>query len=119
MEATPYNWTDIQEDNPAPLLFRRMIQGQNALVANIQLKKGCFVPVHSHTNEQIAVILEGKVKWTIGPEGSEKEVEMSGGEFLLIPPNARHGLVALEDTHVMDVLSPVGPMGVDAMAKTD
>lgn len=113
MEAQPYRWSEVPEVNVVPKLFRRMVNGQNAMVANIRLEKGCHVPVHDHSNEQIAVLLSGKVEWTIGPEGDERKVVMSGGEFLVIPPHARHGLTALEDTNIIDILSPVGPMGID------
>lgn len=115
MGATPFRWSEVPEDNPVPHLYRRLLRGENALVAKIELEKGCVVKTHHHASEQIAIILSGKVRWNIGLEGSANyhEIEMTGGEVLLLPPNVPHGLVVIEDAEVFDVLSPVGPMGVD------
>lgn len=86
------------------------------LVAWVNLTKGCNVATHSHESEQIAIVLSGRVRWIIGAEGSTDryEVEMGGGEAMVLPSNVPHGVVALEDTEIIDVLSPPGAMGVDS-----
>jgi quercetin dioxygenase-like cupin family protein len=38
---------------------------------------------------------------------------MSGGEALVLPANVPHGVDVLEDTEIIDVLTPIGLMGVD------
>lgn len=115
MEAKPHRWTEVDADNPVPHLFRRKITAQNVLIARIRLEKGCVVDVHSHASEQIAVVESGHVRWTLGStDGPEtRELEMRGGEVLELPSNVPHGLVALEDSEIIDVFSPVAAMGVD------
>jgi hypothetical protein len=39
---------------------------------------------------------------------------MQGGEVLHLPSNLPHAVEALEETHILDMLSPPGPMGVDS-----
>lgn len=109
MGAKLFTWAEIEPDNPIPLLTRRLVTGEQALVASVELEQGCVVAVHSHASEQIAVMLSGRARWTVGGE----EFEMRGGQALLLPANVPHGVVALEPTKIFDVLAPPGPMGVD------
>ena len=102
-------WSEIEEDHPIPLLHRKLVKGENALVARVRLETGCQVPLHQHASEQIAVVVSGKLLWNVGGE----ELIAQGGEVLVLPPNVPHSVTALEDSEVFDILSPVGPMGVD------
>lgn len=113
--ATRFNWNDVAEDNPIELLARRMITGEQMLVARVHLKKGCNVHTHHHVSEQMAVMISGHVRWGLGKEGSPErhEVEMRGGEVMWLPANVPHSVVALEDSEIIDILSPPGKMGVD------
>lgn len=105
-------WDNVQSDHPVPLLTRRKIEGDNMLFAMVNLEKGCIVAVHSHASEQIAFVISGRAKWLLGPE--QTEVEVTGGQVVRLPGGYPHGVEALEDTVILDVLSPVGAMGVDA-----
>ncbi|MEA2554578.1 MAG: hypothetical protein QOJ65_2754 [Fimbriimonadaceae bacterium] len=93
-----------------------MITGEKMMVARVHLEKGCHVATHFHESEQIAIVVSGRVRWGLGGEGTpeRREVEMRGGEVMLLPSNVPHSVDALEDTEIIDVLSPVGPMGVDS-----
>jgi quercetin dioxygenase-like cupin family protein len=71
-------------------------------IARLQLRRGALVPEHSHVHEQVAMVERGALKFSIG--GREQIVR--AGESLVIPPHARHGVEALEDTAVIDVFSP-------------
>jgi len=112
MDAVAHVWNDIAEDNPIPLLTRRSIAGEKMLVARVRLVKGCHVALHRHESEQIAMVLSGHVRWFF--DHGKPDVEMRGGEVLVLPSAVAHGLLALEDTEIVDVLSPLGPMGVDS-----
>ena len=116
MDATKYKWIDIEEDNPIPHLTRRKLQGEKMLVAQVTMAKGCHVASHHHESEQIAVMLSGSTIWTIGAEGSldRKTIPMIDGDIMVIPSNVWHSVDVLEDTVVVDILSPIGPMGVDS-----
>jgi len=112
MDAVAHVWNDIPEENPIPLLTRRMVKGEKMLVASVRLAKGCHVALHHHESEQIAMVLSGHVRWFFGD--GRPDLEMVGGQVLVLPSNVPHGLDALEDTEITDVLSPIGPMGVDS-----
>ena len=103
--VTHYRWDDIPKEAVSPLLDRRLITGDRMMIAHVYLKKGCVVPKHSHENEQLTYILEGALRFKIGPEGSEVIV-VRAGEVLVIPSNVPHEAEALEDTLDVDVFCP-------------
>ncbi len=111
MKAEVYRWDNLPQDDPIPLLHRAKFEGRQALLANVHLTQGCQVEMHSHESEQIAVILSGRAKWTLGAE--KREIVVGAGEIVHLPSNEPHAVEALEDTHVLDILSPPGPMGID------
>ena len=75
------------------------------MLAQIYLDRGCIVPRHSHENEQLTWVLEGRLLFRLGEEG-EQVVEVGAGEVLHIPPNLPHEAEALEDTLDVDVFTP-------------
>ncbi len=58
--------------------------------------------LHSHHNEQVTYILEGALHFFI----DNKELTVSAGEVLCIPPNMPHEAIALEDTVDLDIFTP-------------
>ena len=88
-----------------PLIGRRFVTGEQAMLAQIYLAKDAVVPKHSHENEQITWILEGRLRLKLGEDG-EQVVELGAGDVLHIPPNVPHEALALEDTVDIDVFSP-------------
>jgi quercetin dioxygenase-like cupin family protein len=115
MDPLVYPWESVEEDHPVPLIHRRRVFGDRMLVAQVRLDKGCHVAQHHHESEQIAYVVSGKVRWRLGEPGSEeyREVEMGGGNVVVLPSNFSHGVDALEDTLIFDILSPPGEMGID------
>jgi quercetin dioxygenase-like cupin family protein len=95
-------WNKVELENLNPLLQRQFVVGQDIMLARVLLKKGSVVPRHSHINEQVTYILEGALKFFI----DGKEIVVSAGEVLCIPPNMPHEAVALEDTVDLDVFNP-------------
>lgn len=112
--AVSYRWSEVARDEPLAGLERRKIEGKHLLVARIELARGCVVPKHSHPNEQIAVVLSGRIRFFV-EEDPGREVVLGPGEVMHLPPDVPHGVEALEDTVLFDLLSPPGPMGVDRL----
>ena len=98
-----YDWSAVEEEQLNPLVSRRMIHGQSLTIARLMLKKGAHVPTHSHINEQISMIERGALRFIIGG----KELLVSAGETVQIPPNVPHSVTAEEDSLAVDVFSPV------------
>lgn len=109
------SWSEIPLDHPIPLLHRRLVRGENLMVAQVHLEPGCKVELHSHISEQVAYLVSGHVRFFLYSEhGPDRvDVEMRPGDVLVLPPNRPHGVDAIEDSIIIDMLAPVGPMGVD------
>jgi len=96
-------WADVEEEWLNPKISRKMIIGQNEMLARLVLKKGSIVPPHKHASEQISSTLSGVLVFTI----AGKEITVREGEVLVIPPNMVHSAVAIEDTEAIDAFSPL------------
>jgi len=104
-EARHFAWNDIPCEKLSKDISRRLITGENMMIAHVYLDKGSVVPKHSHHNEQITYVLEGALKFLLG-EDQDTEIIVARGEVLTIPPNLPHSAHALEDTLDVDVFNP-------------
>lgn len=105
MSATYYRWSDLPKEKLSDEIDRRLVTGDQLMLAHVHLKKGALVPQHHHENEQVTYILEGALHFFLGEDESE-EVVVSAGEVLHIPSNLPHKAIALEDTLDLDVFNP-------------
>jgi quercetin dioxygenase-like cupin family protein len=105
MQVNKVNWDDLPKEHVNDLLDRRLITGKNLMLAHVYLKKGCIVPLHSHSNEQVTYILEGETLFWLGSEDSEP-IRLAAGDVLVIPSDTPHKAEALEDTLDLDVFNP-------------
>ena len=103
--VTFYRWDDMPKEKVSETLDRRLITGDRMMISHVYLKKGSVVPRHSHENEQITYILEGGLRFWIGPDESQV-IDVLAGEVLHIPSMVQHKAEALEDTLDVDVFSP-------------
>ncbi len=85
------------------MLSRKMVIGEREMLAQVYLKRGCLVPVHSHASEQMTYVLQGALRYMIAGE----EITVREGEVLHIPSGIKHQAEALEDTFELDVFSPI------------
>jgi quercetin dioxygenase-like cupin family protein len=84
-------------------MWRRIITGEKAMIAEIGIAQGGVVPLHHHESEQLSYCVEGSLKIEI--EG--REIVLRPGEVLVIPTNVPHSALALEDFRGFDVFSPI------------
>jgi quercetin dioxygenase-like cupin family protein len=96
-------WTSVKKEVLNDKMWRRMITGEKAMIAEIGIAKGGVVPLHHHEAEQLSYCLEGALKFDF--EG--KEITVHAGEVLVIPSNVPHSAVALEDFRGFDIFSPI------------
>jgi quercetin dioxygenase-like cupin family protein len=106
--AQKYRWDELVSDFPMPLLERQRIMGEKMMISRVTLHQDCFVPMHSHANEQISCVLSGKLRFEIvdSPDSSARLVEVAAGEVLVLPSEAPHSALALEETLVLDLFCP-------------
>lgn len=114
-DSLVHAWSGIEADHPVARLHRKRIEAERIMVARVELEAGCEVAMHQHEMEQVACVMEGRVLFRLGDPGSSdyREIEVKGGEVVELPSNFPHGVTALEDTLIFDILSPPGEMGVD------
>jgi quercetin dioxygenase-like cupin family protein len=94
------------------LLSRQRVLGEKAMISRVVLEQGCDVPVHSHDNEQVSVIISGRLRFTLGDEATVREVV--AGEVLMLPSGCPHGAYAVEETVVLDIFAPPSAVtGID------
>ena len=111
-----YRWSELPTDRPMSGIERRRIIGERMMVSEVVLQKGCVVPSHAHENEQMALVVRGRIRFGIGATDSpdRQELVLTGGEVLHLPPNVPHSAEALEETLVLDLFSPISEKtGVD------
>ena len=107
-----HRWSDVPSETITPFIARRYITGDRVTVARFELKQNGVVPRHSHEQEQISYVVNGRLKFLINGQ----ELLVSAGEVLQIPSWVEHEVHVLEDTQVLDVFSPVRQ---DWLDKTD
>lgn len=103
--VSTFRWDEMEKEHVVEGIERKIITGERMMLAQIFLKRGAVVPLHSHDNEQLTYILEGALRFWIGNEESEP-IDVRAGEVLRIPSNVPHKAEALEDTLDVDVFSP-------------
>ena len=102
-ETKLVGWADVPEEWLNRDISRKMIIGQNEMLARLVLKKGSVVPSHRHISEQVSSIMSGALVFKIGG----RKITVREGEVLVIPPNVVHSVVALEDSVAVDAFSPI------------
>jgi len=98
-----FSWDGVRTEVMNSKIWRKVISGERAMVAQVFITKDAVVPAHQHESEQLTYILEGALKFEI--EG--REIVVRKGEVLHIPSNVPHRAVALEDTLDLDIFSPI------------
>jgi quercetin dioxygenase-like cupin family protein len=96
-------WESVKKETLNDKLWRKVVSGEKVMVARMGLSKDCVVPLHHHESEQISVVLQGAMKFVL--EG--REVVVRAGEVLVIPSNLPHSALAMEDSIVIEVFSPI------------
>jgi quercetin dioxygenase-like cupin family protein len=98
-----HRWDEIAPEKVTEMISRKIVTGEREMLAQIYLKKGCLVPMHSHESEQMTYVLQGALKFLIHGE----EITVREGEVLHIPSWVEHQAEALDDTFELDVFSPI------------
>jgi len=114
--AAVYAWSEQPEDRPMPRIDRKRIIGEQMMISQVLLHKGFAVATHSHANEQMSVILSGRIRFGTGAAGSPEysTVELVGGQAIHLPSNVPHSAEAIEETLVLDLFSPTSATtGID------
>ncbi|MBI2688145.1 MAG: cupin domain-containing protein [Acidobacteria bacterium] len=98
-----HRWNQIALEQLNPAFARQAIHTGRMTIAFLHLTKGGVVPEHHHENEQVCMVISGKLKFIAGG----KEQTINPGEVLEIPSNLPHSVEVLEDSVVYDLFAPI------------
>jgi quercetin dioxygenase-like cupin family protein len=98
IESEPLAWKTVGEG------VQRKILGfdPELMMVRVTFTKGSVGPVHKHPHRQVTFVEGGSFEVQIG---REKKV-LKTGDCFFIPPDVDHGVVALEDSRLVDVFTP-------------
>lgn len=93
-----HEWKNVGEG------VRRKILGyeKEIMLVAVEFKKGAVGYLHKHPHKQISYLARGSFEVNIN---DEKKI-MKAGDVFLVLPNLEHGVVALEDSMLIDVFTP-------------
>jgi quercetin dioxygenase-like cupin family protein len=89
-----------------PGVFLRTFWGDLMTAAIVDLEPNAVVPMHEHPNEQVGLVLEGSLSFTIAGE-----TRLVGpGDMYLIPGDVPHSATASDGGgRVIELFAPVRP----------
>ena len=82
----------------------RRFGGEKVMLQEATMPKGAVFAPHAHHNEQLVIVLEGRVRLDVGEDATP--VELGPGDLMRLPPHVPHGGEALEDCRLIDAFSP-------------
>ena len=87
--------------------------GERLMVVRFRFRQGARVPPHRHPHEQSSYLVSGYLRYNI----AGREVVLRPGDSLVVPGNAEHSAVALEDETVdVDSFTPLQKTSAKAHA---
>ena len=95
-------WDGIERESLNELTVRQAIHGEKLTLARIHLAKGAVVPRHAHSNEQISMLEQGRLRFVF----DGREMILEAGQMMLIAPDEPHAVIALEDSRALDLFAP-------------
>ncbi len=99
------SWDQVPLERVNDNMQRRIVTGEKLTVAQIHMKDGFIVPMHSHVNEQITQVISGRMKFWFGMDRQTVR-ELGPGEVLVIPANLPHEALMIGDVFEMDMWAP-------------
>ena len=104
-KARLYNWSELPKEFVRAGVERCGFSGDQVLLVMNWLEPGMEVRPHSHPFEQVAYIVQGRMKFVIGDE----VFEAGPGSVIRIPPDVEHYGEPIGEEPVMnlDIFSPI------------
>lgn len=82
----------------------RTVEGERLTLGVIELAPDCVVPQHEHANEQLGLVIEGQITFTIG---EETRTLGPGGTWRILGGVPHTATAGPRGAVVIDVFSPV------------
>jgi quercetin dioxygenase-like cupin family protein len=99
--ARPYEEIAITEVTPGSL--SHIVLGEKLMISFLTMKAGSTFELHSHTQEQIMIVVEGYCDELI----ENKMYRVKKGDVIYLPPKVMHGAFVRDtDCMAIDIFSP-------------
>jgi quercetin dioxygenase-like cupin family protein len=98
---------ELQDIQDIPLvngITLKAVYGEKCSVSFLELSPFSSIPAHHHENEQIGIVIEGELEYTIGDETRR----CRNGTAFVVPPNTIHSAVVVSEqpAKLIDVFTP-------------
>lgn len=98
------DWSNVPIKQVDEGIERQMIVGEKLMICRLRLAPHVVTPAHDHPHEQMTIVEQGRVLFTIGNEQRLAQA----GEVLCFPSGTWHGATMLDDEVVLvDIFSPI------------
>ena len=95
---------NLPETEMAPGIARRTVYLENLMLTFVDFAPGTELPRHSHRHEQITLVIEGTLEFTLDNETTI----LRAGQGVTVASNVPHSARTLEETaRVVDAWHPV------------
>ena len=91
-----------QEDLGDGLERKILASGGRMMMVEVYFQKDARGAVHSHPHEQVSYILSGSFEVEINGE----KQNLKAGDSFYVSPNVLHGVLALEESTILDIFTP-------------
>ncbi|MHB0877356.1 MAG: cupin domain-containing protein [Anaerolineae bacterium] len=97
--------SELPVSEPAPGIVRRVVAGQELMLAAFTIAAGQKMPAHSHPHEQIGYVVSGRARFRVG----DVVRELAAGGVYAVPSGVEHEVEVLgsEDATFIDVFTPL------------
>jgi quercetin dioxygenase-like cupin family protein len=101
---TRATWSEIPAEEVLPGIARQIVHGERQTMVRYVYAPGSVFPTHAHPEEQVTVVVSGRIAFEIAGERHE----LGPGDVAVIPPNVPHGARVVGDQTVetFNALSP-------------
>lgn len=80
---------DFKDRELGPKVTTKLIWGEKLMLSYVTVEANAPIrPLHTHSHEQMGIVLEGEMTLTIGQESRK----LRKGDGFQIPPNVPHGI---------------------------
>lgn len=98
------SWDAIDAEDVLPGISRQVVHGEKQTMVRYVYQPGAVFPVHQHPQEQVTVVISGRIRFTV--DGNE--VELGPGGVAVIPSDVPHGAVVVGD-EVVETYNAMAP----------
>ena len=93
---------EVESREVVPGYVARFVHSEHVTLAFWEVEPGAALPRHAHPHEQVAHVLEGRFRLTVGDETRV----MEAGDVVVIPSEVEHEGQALTRCRLLDVFHP-------------